>query len=66
MTPRPKAARGHNRCSNDALVAWARPRRKRNGDGEVPLKGLIGVSRSAHVFLSDPIETREALLKDHP
>src|ERR1700742_2343163 len=27
--------RGHS-CSNDAWIAWARPRRKRNEDGKVP------------------------------
>ena len=34
-------------CSNDHTEAWARPRRKRNGDGEVPLKDSIGMNRSA-------------------
>src|ERR1700690_3986971 len=27
-------------CSNDAWIAWARPRRKRNVDGEVPQIGM--------------------------
>jgi len=35
LDPRPKAVVG-NGCSNDAWIAWARPRRKRNVDGEVP------------------------------
>src|SRR5512139_1030515 len=55
-------------CSNDLWIAWARPRRKRNEDGEVPLKGpnqpeLVGPD----VFLRDPIGRSGCFaLKDHP
>ena len=46
--------------------ARARPRRKRNEDGGVPPMGMYGLSRHALMFPRDPIETREAPLKDHP
>ncbi|GEM_PF-6194934 len=47
-------------------TARVRPRRKRNVDGGVPLIGSTGLNRSALMFLRNPIEAREALLKDHP
>jgi hypothetical protein len=33
-----------NRCSNDLGIAWARPRRKRNVDGEIPPKDQISLN----------------------
>jgi hypothetical protein len=35
----------------------ARPRRKRNGDGEVPPMDIYGLNRSALMFPRDPIAT---------
>jgi hypothetical protein len=52
--------------SRRAHPARARPRRKRNGDGGVPPMDIYDRSRSALMFPRDPIETREASLKDHP
>ena len=47
--------------------SWsARSRRKRKEDGGVPQMDLIDLKRSALMFPRDPIETREAPLKDHP
>ena len=44
-------------CSNDLWIAWARPRRKRNVDGEIPPKDMpiLKLTRP-DVFLSDPID----------
>ena len=55
-------------CSINALVAWARPRRKRNGDGEVPPTGLpILKLTDPDVFLRYPIEANgSSHLKDNP
>ena len=55
-------------CSNDAWTAWARPRRKRNVDGEVPQIGNANPETDiALMILSDPIETCGCMsLKDHP
>jgi hypothetical protein len=39
-------------CSNDAWIAWARPRRKRNEDGEIPPMDLFDLtSNDPDVFL---------------
>jgi hypothetical protein len=49
-------------------MAWARPRRKRNVDGEV-LQMAIACPETDNdlMILSDPIETRGCVsLKDHP
>jgi hypothetical protein len=47
--------------------SWsARSRRKRKEDGGVPPMDLTGLMRSVLMFPRDPIETREASLKDHP
>src|SRR5580692_10142009 len=47
--------------------SWsARSRRKRNEDGGVPPMDLTGLMRSVLMFPRDPIEPREASLKDHP
>jgi len=49
-------------------IAWARPRRKRNVDGEVPPKDMpiLKLTRP-DVFLRDPIEASgSSRLKDHP
>jgi hypothetical protein len=43
------------------VTAWARPRRKRNEDGEVPPMDLTGLNRSALMFPRDPIETKRML-----
>jgi hypothetical protein len=50
------------------MVAWARPRRKRNVDGEVLQIGNANPETdTALMILSDPIEIRGCeLLKDHP
>jgi hypothetical protein len=55
-------------CSNDAWMAWARPRRKRNVDGEVlPMAIACPETDNDLMILSDPIETRGCVsLKDHP
>jgi hypothetical protein len=43
--------------------AWARPRRKRNEDGEVPPKNMPVLKRAcSDVFLRDPIEEADASL----
>ena len=43
-----------------------RPERKRNVDGGVPPMDVIVLRRCALMFPRDPIEMREAPLKDHP
>jgi hypothetical protein len=50
------------------LIAWARPGRKRNEDGEVLQMGMADPeNRHALMFPSDPIKTRKMrALKDHP
>jgi hypothetical protein len=64
-TQNPLRAKG---CSNDAMVAWARPRRKRNVDGEVLQIGNANPETDiALMILSDPIEICGCKpLKDHP
>jgi hypothetical protein len=49
-------------------IAWARPRRKRNEDGEVPPTGMPILKLTyPDVFLRDPIGRADARdLKDHP
>jgi len=41
--PQPPKTAG-NSCSNDAWIAWARPRRKRNEDGEIPQMDLFDLT----------------------
>ena len=55
-------------CSNDAMDAWARPKRKRNVDGEVLQIGNANPETDiALMILSDPIEICGCKsLKDHP
>jgi len=56
-TQNPLRAKG---CSNDAWIAWARPRRKRNVDGEVLQIGNANPETDiALMILSDPIATHE-------
>ena len=49
-------------------IAWARPRRKRNEDGEIPPKDMPILKLTCpDVFLSDPIARSGCFaLKDHP
>jgi hypothetical protein len=63
----PKGRKGKG-CSNDLGIAWARPRRKRNEDGEVPPTGMPILKLTyPDVFLRDPIEASGcSRLKDHP
>ena len=64
-TQNPLRAKG---CSDDGMVAWARPRRKRNVDGEVLQIGNANPETDiALMILSDPIEICGCKsLKDHP
>jgi hypothetical protein len=65
MRSRHGCASGYLNPEYRSLV-WARSRRKRNEDGGVLQMDLTGLTRSALMFPRDPIETREAPLKDHP
>src|SRR5471032_1807385 len=64
-TQNPLRAKG---CSNDAWIAWARPRRKRNVDGEVLQIGNANPETDiALMILSNPIEDCGCKrLKDYP
>jgi hypothetical protein len=56
LVPRDRKDRGQG-CSNDLWIAWARPRRKRNVDGEVPPEDMPVLKLTGpDVFLRDPIE----------
>jgi hypothetical protein len=67
LVPRDRKDRGQ-RMLQRPWIAWARPRRKRNVDGEIPPKDMPILKLACpDVFLSDPI-TRSGCftLKDHP
>ena len=67
MVLRTGLARGATAIRQRAHKARARPRRKRNEDGGVPPMDLTDPETGwPDIILSDPIEAREELLKDHP
>ncbi len=67
LDPRPKDPLRAKGCSNDLWIAWARPRRKRNVDGEVLQIGMPILKLTCpDVSKRSDRSMRMLRLKDHP